>query len=219
MKKKLLFLFLFLISSLMCSCSGKSYFVALGDFDNELTSTISITINKSGNDFFSHPKMQSGELFKIVDSNASYYSNGKKHAFFSIAEKSSMFILNLGLNDFLPSMQIDVSKNILEYDSDLVEKQLEVYEYHLFHILDEIRSINSRAPIILLSSYNIYKFESPERKLFNTLVHKINDIMIDLTDFNNTHYVSLLDVETLIYENLDDKINQQIADIIKDHLQ
>ena len=182
------------------SCKQNTYFVALGDFSNELLSKITDGLNRNCVDYFARSKMQSGEVFKIVDSNASYFLQGKQYPFFSVAEKADLFILNVGMQDFLPSMTIDVSQNILEYDYDLIEKQLEIFQYHIYHTIEGINDINSRAEIVLFSAYNDYLFEKPERTLFNSIVKQVNNELMEMTELKNVKYLSLVGINEEIYQ-------------------
>ena len=212
MKKKLEFAFLMpLLLTSLNSCNKNTYFVPLGDFSDELILKITNGLNRKSVNYFARPKMQSGELFKIVDSNASYFSEGKQYPFFSIAEKADFFIINVGLQDFLPSMTIDVTKNILEYDQKLIEKQLEVYQYHIYHTLEGIADINSKAEIVLFSAYNDYLFEKPEQTLFNSIVKQINNELIEMTELKNVKYLSLVDINEEIYQSDALDVNDYIA--------
>lgn len=213
--KKMVLLFMTLFCSFLFSCNNKQYYMALGSFSKDLITNIDEKLNIQGNDYFVNENMQSGELFKIADSNASYFANGKQYPFFSIAEKAKLFIINIGLDDFLPSMEIDPSNNILNYDMNLVKKQLEVYDYHLVHILDEIREINNKAPIYVLSTYNNYLFEKPEQMLFNSLVNMINTAIKDsLNSYKDTHFISLQIIEEKVYDNPQINQNALIAEIV-----
>lgn len=199
-KRRLLLLLAPLLLTNLTSCDKNTYFVPLGDFSDELVLKITNSLNRKSVGYFAHSKMQSGELFKIVDSNASYYLDGKQHPFFSVAEKADLFIINVGIQDFLPSMTIDVSKNILDYDNDLLEKQLEVYQYHIYHTIEGISDINSKAEIVLLSAYNDYLFEKPEQILFNSVVRQINNELIEMTELKNVKYISLVGINEEIYQ-------------------
>lgn len=217
MKKRSL-LPLVLLFPLLNSCGTKKYYMALGSFTDSLITNISESIKLTGNSYFVNEKMQSGELFKITDSNASFYQDGKQYPFFTIAEKASMFIINIGIHDFLPSIEIDVENNVLNYDEDLIEKQLEIYDYHFQHIIEEIRLINGKAPIYVLSAYNEYTFEKPEKMLFDTIINKINNTMqVELEGVNNVKFVSTVKIQDEIYK--DPNVNQEslMADIIRSH--
>lgn len=217
-KTAILTAFLILNASLLSSCNEEKYYVPLGNFSKDLTNKISLRINMNAKDYFASEKMQSGELFKIIDSNASYYSEGKQHPFFTVAEKAQLFLLNMGLQDFLPSMHIDVEKNLLEYDEDLIDKQLEVLQYHLYHTVSEIIEINSKAKIIIMSQYNAYTFEKPEQLLFNTIINKINNGLLELQEFKQVSYLSLTQINELIYENSAQNVDDFIADNIKRYM-
>lgn len=215
--KKTIYLtaFLMLLGNLMSACAKEEYFVPLGDFSKDLTNKVSLRINMPAKDFFISEKMQSGELFKMIDSNASYYSQGKQYPFFAVAEKAKFFLINMGLQDFLPSMKIDVEKNVLEYDNTLIDKQLEVFQYHLYHTVNEIIEINSKAKIIVLSQYNSYTFEKPEQLLFNTIINKINNELLELTEFKQVSYLSLDKINDLVYENSVENVEEFIVESIK----
>lgn len=183
----------------------------LGDFSDELIAQMNEGLNRKCIDYFAREKMQSGELFKIVDSNASYFYEGKQYPFFGVAEKANLFILKIGLNDFLPSMTIDVSNNVLDYDRDLLEKQLEIFQYHIYHTIEGINEINSKAEIAILSAYNDYLFEEPEQKLFNSIVWQINNSLMEMQDIKNVKYFSLVDINEQIYQNNALNINEYIV--------
>lgn len=213
MKTRLTFCF-FLAPLLMISlnsCSKNTYFVALGDFSDELTLKISNGLNRKCISYFARPKMQSGEAFKIVDSNASYFLDGKQYPFFSVAEKADFFFINIGMQDFLPSMTIDVSKNILEYDQDLIAKQLEIFQYHIYHTIEGINDINSKAEIVLFSAYNDYLFEKPEQILFNSIVKQVNDELVEMIELPNVKYLSLTGINEEIYQNNAVNVNDYIV--------
>ncbi len=207
-------------SMLLClsSCNRDKYFVPLGSFSSDVIASLSESSNVSAKDYFSSKTMQSGELFKIIDSNASYYLNGKKLPFYSVATKAKFFVINIGLADVLPSMNINPSKNIVEFDNDLVDRQLEVFEYHLYHSLDMIRDINASSPILLLGSYNEYKFEEPERLLYATIISRINKTILSAGADHKTRYVSLLNIEERVDENYEANKAQLIAEIVKEYI-
>ncbi|MCH5171424.1 MAG: hypothetical protein J1F31_01125 [Erysipelotrichales bacterium] len=203
MKARLIFCFLLapLLITSLSSCNHNSYLVTLGNFSDELVLKISEGLNRKCISYFARPKMQSGEVFKIVDSNASYYLDGKQYPFFSIAEKADFFIINVGMQDFLPSMTIDVNNNILDYDYDLIEKQLEIFQYHIYHTIEVINDINSKAEIVLLSAYNDYLFEKPEQILFNSIVKQVNNELMEMTELKNVKYLSLVGFNEEIYQS------------------
>ena len=124
----------------------------------------------------------------------------------------------MGLYDVIPSMEINENENILNYDDNLVNKQLEVFSYHMYHIIEEVRSINNKADIFVLSAYNIFNFEKPEEKLFNNIVKEVNDSINDsVKDFDNIKYISLVDMKNQLKEDASLTPNLLLANIIRSH--
>ena len=115
-------------------------------------------------------------------------------------------------------MEINENENILNYDDNLVNKQLEVFSYHMYHIIEEVRSINNKADIFVLSAYNIFNFEKPEEKLFNNIVKEVNDSINDsVKDFDNIKYISLVDMKNQLKEDASLTPNLLLANIIRSH--
>ena len=134
------------------------------------------------------------------------------------ASKAKLILINVGLYDVIPSMEIKESENILNYDENLLNKQLEVFSYHMYHIIEEVRSINNKADIFVLSAYNIFNFEKPEEKLFNNVVKEVNDSISDsIKDFDNIKYISLVNFKEQLKEDASLTPNLLLADIIRSH--
>ena len=110
--KKQYFYLMPLLLAILTSCNRNNNFLVLGNFKDAIVASLEEALNMKGNSYFASENMQSGELFKIVDSNASYYENGKKHPFFAEVEKSKLIVINVGLYDVLPSMEINEEENI-----------------------------------------------------------------------------------------------------------
>lgn len=217
MKKAYFGLFILLLPILV-SCNKQKNFLALGNFNDETINSLKTLLKMDGNNYFISENMQSGELFKIVDSNASYYENGKKHPFYVEASKAKLILINVGLYDVIPSMEIKEDENVLNYDDNLLNKQLEVFSYHMYHIIEEVRSINNKADIFVLSAYNIFNFEKPEEKLFNNIVKEVNDSINDsVKDFDNIKYISLVDMKNQLKEDASLTPNLLLANIIRSH--
>lgn len=210
----LLFIFVFL-TSFLCSCQGKQYTLLLGDFSNNFISEMKENFNGDVNNYFARKDMQSGELFKIVDSNASYYDNKTQYPFFGVTEKAKNIVINFGLSDFVPSMKIDESKKILEYDKDLFDHQLEIFQYHAYHIVEDVKEINSKANIFLLSAYSKYTFEKPEQLLFNSLVKEVNTELVKIASEHKVTYISLVDINDEIASNPSMNINSFILERLR----
>lgn len=215
--KKQYFYLMPLLLAILTSCNRNNNFLVLGNFKDAIVASLEEALNMKGNSYFASENMQSGELFKIVDSNASYYENGKKHPFFAEVEKSKLIVINVGLYDVLPSMEINEEENILNYDNNLIDKQLEVFSYHMHHIVEDIRSINSKTSIFVLSSYNSFNFESPEEKMFNSIIKRINESILDsIEDVANIKYISIVDIKEQTKDN-NSTIEEELVNVIRGH--
>lgn len=218
MMKKFYLSVAILLLPILVSCNSSKQFLALGNFTNETLLNLENALNMKGNNYFISENMQSGELFKIVDSNASYYENGKKHPFYVEASKAKLVIINVGLYDVIPSMEINEEENILNYDENLLTKQLEVFSYHMYHIVEEVRSINNKADIFVLSAYNELNFERPEEKLFDNIVKKVNDSITDsIKELDNIKYISLVNIKEQLKEDSSLNFDLLLANIIRSH--
>lgn len=84
---------------------------------------------------------------------------------------ASIITLSIGGNDMMKV----VKKDLFDLRVEAFEKELEKFERNYDHILEEIREINSDAPIVLLGIYNPITIVTDEKSEFDQIVSDWNN--------------------------------------------
>lgn len=191
---KKIILLIFLLFSFV-SCGREKYFLPLGNLSTNLVNEITNIARVNYKDYFTSEKMTSSELFKIVDSNASFLFENKKYSFLSVLNKASHVVISLGLEDIYPSITIDEKRNAIKYDDSLIAKQLEILDYNLVHILEVINDAIKPSNILVIGTYANTKLKGPELLLYKGLIAKINKVLMLASSDNQAKYISLVALE------------------------
>lgn len=176
----------------LTSCSDNKIVAVIGDFNKSIINCIKK--QKEIDSTLTYEKMNSNDLYKIINQDASYIQNSSG---FRISEKVKTFdvvILSIGIYDFIPCLKIDEKSNLFEINEEEVKKQKEIFEYNLEHILEELHLMNSKIKIYLISPVAFFNFESPEQKLFSSFLFEIYQTIIGIGDFK---YVEV--IETFLF--------------------
>lgn len=218
MKKLVIAISIFCSLFVLYGCKQSTYFVPLGNFSSNLVSIIEEKVGTKSRNYFTSQKMNSGELFKIADSNATYVEEDHKYTFISTIEKASYIMISLGIMDILPSLTIDEEKRIFDYDEELVEQQLEILDYHLVHIIDSIRYVTNKARIMIVGAFSTFEFEKPEEELFDSIITRINRVLLNACSDSKIEYVSTISIEERKSdEDFKANVDNYLADIIASH--
>ena len=202
--KKILLVVLFLLS--ISSCVKNEKILFMGDFSSFTISYISD--QKIIDPSFTYEKMNSNDLYKIVNKDASYVQGDSVYKVSSKVKTSSIVVLSIGIYDFIPCLNISIENNLFEVDNEQVEKKKEIFEYNLEHILEEIHLINSKIKIFLISPISFFDFEIPEQKLFSSFLFDLYLTTINIDEFE---YVEIIETFDLVDEkDLCDRILEWI---------
>lgn len=188
---KKIFLILGLLLSLT-SCNDNIVIGAIGDFDKSLISLIQS--QKEIDSTLTYEKMNSNDLYKIINQDASYIQNNNSYRISEKVKSFDTILLSIGIYDFIPFLKIDEKNNLFEVNEEEVEKQKEIFEYNLEHIIEELHLMNNKIKIYLLSPIAFYDFEVPEQKLFSSFLFNLYQIVAEIDDFD---YVEVIETFAL----------------------
>ena len=89
--------------------------------------------------------------------------------------KANIITLTIGGNDIMKV----VKKDLFNLKVEAFEKELKKFERNYEHILEEIREINSTAPIIIMGLYNPITIVTNEKSEFDLILKNWNDTIQD----------------------------------------
>lgn len=89
--------------------------------------------------------------------------------------KANIITLTIGGNDIMKV----VKKDLFNLKVEAFEKELKKFERNYEHILEEIREINSTAPIIIMGLYNPITIVTNEKSEFDLILNDWNDTIQD----------------------------------------
>lgn len=188
MKKILLLLGVSILC--LCGCSKGNGIAFLGNLDSSISKNDEIDYT------FASPKMTSSDLYKIADQDAIGKTMDSSAKFSKIVKKSSLVVVRVGWYDISPLLKVDPRINQIEYDEELLERQLAILNYNLFHLFDEIVAIRRNIKIYSVGCFNPYSLEEPEELLFKTVLNSINASIIDAGLDYNVSYIDVSNVKS-----------------------
>ncbi len=202
---KKIFLILGLLLSLT-SCNDNNSIGAIGDFSKSLISLIQS--QKEIDSTLTYEKMNSNDLYKIINKDASYIQNNNSYRISGKVKSFDTILLSIGIYDFIPFLKIDEKNNMFEVDEEEVEKQKEIFEYNLEHIIEELHLMNSKIKIYLLSPITFYDFESPEQKLLSSFLFNLSQTVAEIDDFEYVEVIETfkIDNELELFEQILERI-------------
>lgn len=111
--------------------------------------------------------------------------------------------MTVGGNDFFQAFQ----KNLTAKNAKQFDRPIKKYGEHVKNILEEMRELNSNAPIYIIGIYNPYFLNFPDIKAMQTVVDNWNDETQSLT--KETKNCFFVPVNDLLYKGIATKDSGQ----------
>jgi len=195
-------------------------YVALGDYlsvsgnvkGEEVTSFtgllgeyfISNNLVSKVNDSYVRSSITSEMLLEMINKDA--YSENNK-GLLSLLKDSKYVTISIGMNDILQYLRFDSNKQEMTYDEEIIDRKLEIMKQNYCEIIEEIKNINEKINVYLVSYYYPFEWVSEKNKIkVNEVFSKLNSCIKEVSDLANVHYVDISGVSK--EENMSSK--QQI---------
>lgn len=216
MKIKISALLIFLLCICLSGCQSPGhvlYFGTLLKSDNvtlidKLEESYTVDINQS----FAAHKMHSSLLYSYLEKDAENIVDKKKIS--SLIKSSSKIFINIGLYDLLPLIKVE--EGIITFEQNIIDEQIELFEFYLYLSIDLICNLNSSVDLYILGAYNPLILEKNSERQVSLFITQINLIMKSIAEEFMVHYVDLFDVNK--YLVIDNQLSDQGIDYIVDQI-
>ena len=182
---KIFILLIFLLIPLFSCSSKKEKVLFLG---NIISSTFveKMKNEEKQSDFsFLKNKETISSIYKDIEVNAKSINSNKKIV--SLMKNARCIVINSGIYDILKSVKIiNSSISIMEENE---EKSLELFEYYLFNILEEV---DENATVKYLSIFNPYKGNINNIEKLDFWIEKYNQV---IKGFKKIAYIDISPIE------------------------
>lgn len=155
---------------------------------------------KQTDDTFVTSNSNSSILLKMLQENVSKKINHKMVPIADVITCSNYISIFLGNSDFTDKIRYNNQEKSLKYDIDILNRQIEITTLNVFHIIEEIQSINAVAKIILVGAYLPYYDSNVNQiyelgNIFSKLNHSLKDVcqetqisFVDISLLENKNY-------------------------------
>ncbi len=143
---------------------------------------------------FSQKKMTSSNLYRLIEQDAMNLAT-ETHILQAI-EHSAVIILNVGAYDIINAIRVSGGEII--YEENVVEGQMELVCYYLYHILDEIREINEQCKIIFILPYNPLVLDGEGKRTMKSLLSAAINILDSLQEDFKLNVINLNNYENYL---------------------
>jgi len=156
------------------------------------------------NDSYVRSSITSEMLLEMINKDA--YSENNK-GLLSLLKDSKYVTISIGMNDILQYLRFDSNKQEMTYDEEIIDRKLEIMKQNYCEIIEEIKNINEKINVYLVSYYYPFEWVSEKNKIkVNEVFSKLNSCIKEVSDLANVHYVDISGVSK--EENMSSK--QQI---------
>lgn len=173
---------------------------------------LNISLEEQYNCDYLLDKVDSKKLLNFVENNVT--SNNKNKDLKTIIKRSKTIFISLGIYDIMKNVSLVDGELVLKYYDSVNE----LFELNLVHIIDEIRSINSKVNLNILSTYVVYINDgSTFYKEYSLAVYRYNKTIENICNENSCKYVDITFLSDYImqYNTISEYCQDRFFELIK----
>lgn len=199
-----------LLFSFACQSNKPSYLLILGNQINQIETKK--LFNEDINDSFLMRKGYTSYLYSMVEQNAKNIKTSE--TLMDTIEHANRIYIYLGTQEFLRGIQITKEKILL--DQDVLETQSELFSYYYFLLLEEIR-LSYEGEIILLSPY--IELYTQDKETINALDNAFLSFYNVIEEVSNYFSCSYIDLRELsLFLNEENQLNDEAISFLKNRI-
>lgn len=146
----------------------------------------------SSNSTFTSNNINTSTLLRLIENNSKKSIDGKLVKISEVIKSSKCMSLVIGNGDLTDKIDYNRENKELNYDFDLLYRQIEISSANIHSIIDEIHSINNNIDVFVIGAYNpFYDYFGINKDALHTIFNAYNNYIKDICIQTNSNFIDV----------------------------